>query len=272
MANFSQPFIRRPKATMLLVAGLLALGVLAYFQLPVSSLPDVDFPTINVSAALPGASAETMASSVAGPLEQALSTIAGVTSMTSISQLGQTSVTIQFVLDRDIDAAALDVQAALNAASGQLPKDLPNPPTYRKANPNGNTVLSLAIWSDTMSLPELYELVDNSLARPISRLPGVGLVDFHGEQIPAVRVQVNPMALAANGLDLEDVRQALTQVTANTPKGSLDNAARTLTIKSNDQLFKASAYNDQIISWRGGAPIRVRDVGQAVDAAQEART
>ena len=186
---------------MLLVAGLLALGVLAYFQLPVSSLPDVDFPTINVSAALPGASAETMASSVAGPLEQALSTIAGVTSMTSISQLGQTSVTIQFVLDRDIDAAALDVQAALNAASGQLPKDLPNPPTYRKANPNGNTVLSLAIWSDTMSLPELYELVDNSLARPISRLPGVGLVDFHGEQIPAVRVQVNPMALAANGLD-----------------------------------------------------------------------
>jgi len=272
MPNLSGPFIRRPKATMLLVAGFLALGLLAYFQLPVSSLPDVDFPTINVSASLPGASAETMASAVAGPLEQALSNIAGITAMSSTSLLGQTSIVIQFQLDRDIDAAAQDVQSALNAAGGQLPKDLPSPPTYKKANPNGNTIISLAIWSETMPLPEVYDLADSFLLRPIARIPGVGQVDYHGEQIPAVRVQVNPAVLAARGLDLEDVRQALTQVTVNSPKGSLDNRERTLTIKSNDQLFNAAAYSDQIIAWRGGAPVRVRDVGRAIDGVQEVRT
>ena len=272
MLNLSRPFIQRPKATILLVAGFLGLGLLAYFELPVSSLPDVDFPTINVSASLPGASAETMASAVAGPLEQAFSNIAGITAMTSTSLLGQTSVVMQFELNRDIDAAAQDVQSALNAAGGQLPKDLPSPPTYKKANPNGNTIISLAIWSDTMPLPEVYDLADSFLLRPIARIPGVGQVDYHGEQIPAVRVQVNPAALAAGGLDLEDVRQALTQVTVNSPKGSLDNRERTLTIKSNDQLFKAAGYNDQIIAWRGGAPVRIRDVGEAVDGVQEART
>ncbi|MDB6114516.1 MAG: acriflavin resistance protein [Lacunisphaera sp.] len=272
MPNLSGPFIRRPKATILLVAGFLALGVLAYFQLPVSSLPDVDFPTINVSASLPGASAETMASSVAGPLEQAFSNIAGVTSMSSTSLLGQTSVVIQFELERNIDAAAQDVQAAINAASGQLPKDLPNPPTYKKSNPNGNIVISLAISSDTLPLTEVQDFADDFLQRPIARMSGVGQVDYHGEQIPAVRVRLNPAVLAANGLDLEDVRVALTQATVNSPKGSLDGRERTLTIKSNDQLFKAAAYNNQIIAWRGGAPVRIRDVGEAIDGAQEARS
>ncbi len=271
MANLSSAFIRRPKATILLFTGFLALGLLAYLQLPVASLPDVDFPTINVSAALPGASAETMANSVASPLERAFSGISGVTSMSSTSLLGQTSIVVQFDLRRNIDAAAQDVQAAINSASGQLPKDLPSPPAYKKANPNTNSVLSLAVTSDSMLLPEVYDYADNFVARAISRLPGVGLVDYHGDQAPAVRVQLAPKLLAAKALDLEDVRAALSQATANTPKGSLD-GVRSQQINSNDQLFRAAAYNDQIIAWRNGAPVRVRDVGRAIDSVEESKT
>jgi hydrophobe/amphiphile efflux-1 (HAE1) family protein len=271
MPNLSKPFIERPKATILLVAGFFVLGVVAYFQLPISSLPDVDFPTINVYATMPGASAENMASSIAGPLERALSNVPNVTSMTSTSSLSQTNITLQFALERDIDAAAQDVQAAINSASG-LPKDLPSPPTYEKVNPSAFSILSLAATSDTMPLPEVYDYVDNVVSRALSQFPGVGVVDYHGDQVPAIRVQVNPTALAAHGLDLEDVRLALASSTVDRPKGTLDGAKKTLILGSNDQLFKARAYNDQIITWRNGSPVRIRDIGQAIDAAEQSKT
>jgi hydrophobe/amphiphile efflux-1 (HAE1) family protein len=271
MPNLSKPFIERPKATILLVAGFFVLGVVAYFQLPISSLPDVDFPTINVYATMPGASAENMASSIAGPLERALSNVPNVTSMTSTSSLSQTNITLQFALERDIDAAAQDVQAAINSASG-LPKDLPSPPTYEKVNPSAFSILSLAATSDTMPLPEVYDYVDNVVSRALSQFPGVGVVDYHGDQVPAIRVQVNPTALAAHGLDLEDVRMALASSTVDRPKGTLDGAKKTLILGSNDQLFKARAYNDQIITWRNGSPVRIRDIGQAIDAAEQSKT
>ena len=245
--------------------------MLAYFQLPISSLPDVDFPTINVSATMPGASAENMASSIAGPLERALANVPNVTSMTSTSSLSQTDITLQFALERDIDAAAQDVQAAINSASG-LPKDLPSPPTYEKVNPSAFSILSLAATSDTMPLPEVYDYVDNVISRALSQFPGVGLVDYHGDQVPAIRVQVNPSALAAHGLDLEDVPTALASATVDRPKGTLDGEKKTVILGSNDQLFKARAYNDQIITWRNGSAVRVRDIGQAIDAAEQSKT
>jgi hydrophobe/amphiphile efflux-1 (HAE1) family protein len=271
MANLSRPFIERPKATILLVAGFFALGVVAYFQLPISTLPDVDFPTINVWATMPGASAENMASSIAGPLERALSNVPNVTSMTSTSSLSQTNITLQFTLERDIDAAAQDVQAAINSASG-LPKDLPSPPTYEKVNPSAFSILSLAATSDTMPLPEVYDYVDNIISRALAQFPGVGVVDYHGDQVPAIRVQVNPTALAAHGLDLEDVRTALAATTVDRPKGTLDSEKKTIILGSNDQLLKAKPYNDQIIAWRNGSPVRIRDIGQAIDAAEESKT
>jgi hydrophobe/amphiphile efflux-1 (HAE1) family protein len=271
MPNLSKPFIERPKATILLVAGFFVLGVVAYFQLPISSLPDVDFPTINVYATMPGASAENMASSIAGPLERALSNVPNVISMTSTSSLSQTNITLQFALERDIDAAAQDVQAAMNSASG-LPKDLPSPPTYEKVNPSAFSILSLAATSDTMPLPEVYDYVDNVVSRALSQFPGVGVVDYHGDQVPAIRVQVNPSALAAHGLDLEDVRLALASSTVDRPKGTLDGEKKTMILGSNDQLFKARAYNDQIITWRNGSPVRIRDIGQAIDAAEQSKT
>jgi multidrug efflux pump len=271
MPNLSRPFIERPKATVLLVAGFFLLGVMAYFQLQISSLPDVDFPTINVWATMPGASAENMASSIAGPLERALSNVPNVTSMTSSSSLSQTDITLQFSLERNIDAAAQDVQAAINSASG-LPKDLPSPPSYEKVNPSAFSIISLAATSDTMPLPEVYDYVDNVIARALSQFPGVGVVDYHGDQVPAIRVQVNPTALAAHGLDLEDVRVALAGSTVDRPKGTLDSEKKTLLIAANDQLLKAQPYNDQIIAWRNGSPVRVRDIGQAIDATEESKT
>jgi len=271
MANLSRPFIERPKATLLLVAGFFLLGVVAYFQLPISSLPDVDFPTIDVWATMPGASAENMASSIAGPLERALSNVPNVTSMTSTSSLSQTNITLQFALERDIDAAAQDVQAAINSASG-LPKDLPSPPTYEKIDPSVFAILSLAATSDTMPLPEVYDYVDNIISRALAQFPGVGVVDYHGDQVPAIRVQVNPTALAAHNLDLEDVRTALASSTVDRPKGTLDSEKKTVILGSNDQLFKAKDYNDQIVAWRNGSPLRIRDIGQAIDGAQEAKT
>jgi hydrophobe/amphiphile efflux-1 (HAE1) family protein len=270
MANLSKPFIERPKATLLLVAGFFALGVLCYFQLPISSLPDVDFPTINVWAGMPGASAETIASSIAGPLERALANVPNVISMTSSSSLSQTTITLQFALERNIDAAAQDVQAAINSAVG-LPKDLPSPPTFEKVNPSSFSILSLAATSETLPLPEVYDYVDNVISRALSQYPGVGLVDYHGDQVPAIRVRVNPAVLAAYGLDLEDVRAALASSTVDRPKGTLDGGKKTVILGSNDQLFKAKPYNDQIIAWRNGSPVRIRDIGQAIDAAEESK-
>jgi multidrug efflux pump len=270
MLNLSKPFIERPKATLLLVAGFFALGVLSYFQLPISSLPDVDFPTINVWAGMPGASAETIASSIAGPLERALANVPNVISMTSSSSLSQTTITLQFALERNIDAAAQDVQAAINSAVG-LPKDLPSPPTYEKVNPSSFSILSLAATSDTLPLPEVYDYVDNVIARALSQYPGVGVVDYHGDQVPAIRVRVNPSVLAAYGLDLEDVRSALAASTVDRPKGTLDGGKKTVILGANDQLLKAKSYNDQVIAWRNGSPVRIRDIGQAIDAAEESK-
>jgi multidrug efflux pump len=270
--HISKPFIERPIATSLLMAALVCLGAVAFGLLPVAPLPQVDFPTVQISAALPGASAETMATSVATPLERSLSSISGITSMTSSSSLGTTSITVQFDLSRNIDAAAQDVQTAINAASGVLPKTLPTPPTYHKVNPADFTIMSLAVTSVTMPLAEVDRYADNFLAQQISQMPGVGLVDFHGEQKPAVRVRVNPDAITGLGLTLEDVRTLLGVSTVNAPKGSLDGPDRAVVLDATDQLFGADAYKDLIVAYRNGAPIRVGDLGTVIPGAEDAKT
>src|SRR5262245_39709240 len=234
--NISRPFIERPIATSLLMVGLLFAGIVAFPLLPVAPLPQVDFPTIQVSASLPGANPETMASSVATPLERQFAQIAGVTQMTSTSGLGTTSITIQFDLDRNIDAAAQDVQAAITAAGGQLPKDLPSPPTYRKVNPADSPVLILAVQSDSLPLTAVDDAADTILAQQLSQIAGVAQVNIGGEQKPAVRVQIDPAKIAALGLGLEDVRAGITAETVNAPKGSFDGSRQSFTIYANDQL------------------------------------
>ncbi|MBV9221486.1 MAG: efflux RND transporter permease subunit, partial [Methylobacteriaceae bacterium] len=220
--NVSAPFIVRPIATTLLTVGVALLGLVAYLVLPIAGVPQVDIPTIQVLALLPGASAETMATSVAAPLERQLALISGVTSISSASSLGRTAIQVEFDLGRSIDAAAQDVQTAINAAGGQLPKNLPNPPTYEKVNPADAQLMSIAVTSDDLPISTVDEYVENYLAVQLSRVTGVGVVDFHGEQKPAIRVQVNPTAVSALGLSLEDVRSALATATVNAPKGTLD--------------------------------------------------
>jgi hydrophobe/amphiphile efflux-1 (HAE1) family protein len=264
--SISEPFIRRPIATSLLMLGILIFGLVAYTLLPVAALPSVDFPTIQVTAQLPGASPETMASSVATPLEQQFAAITGLTQMTSTSGLGATSITLQFDLDRDIDGAAQDVQTAINAAGGLLPKDLPNPPTYKKTNPADRAILIYAISSDTLPLSKVDDYAYTILAQRISTVPGVSQVNIGGEQKYAVRVQVNPDALASRGISLEDVRTALANNSINAPKGNLENAHQTVTLDTNDQLYTAKSFDDVIIAYRNGAPVRVKDVGTAIDS------
>ncbi|HVY59316.1 MAG TPA: multidrug efflux RND transporter permease subunit [Xanthobacteraceae bacterium] len=267
--NLSEPFIRRPVATALLTAALAFVGLVAFPFLPVAPLPEVDFPTVSVSAQLPGASPETMASSVASPLERRLGQISGVTQMTSISTLGATTITIQFELNRNIDAAAQDVQAAITAAARQLPTDLPTPPTYRKVNPADAPILILSAHSDTLPLTTVDDYADNFLAQQISQVTGVAQVIIGGEQKPAVRVQVDPAKLAAAGLTLEDVRGTLVNATTDAAKGTLNGTQSSFTITTNDQLTVPSQYDDVILAYKNGAPIRVRDVGQAVSAAAD---
>ncbi|HEY7550664.1 MAG TPA: multidrug efflux RND transporter permease subunit [Hyphomicrobiaceae bacterium] len=269
--NLSAPFIRYPIGTSLVMVGILFVGLIAYFRLPVAALPSVDFPTIQVSAQFPGASAETMASSVAQPLERQLARIPGVSQMTSTSGLGTTSITVQFDLDRNIDAAANDVQAAINAAGGQLPQQLPSPPVYRKVNPADSPILIMSVTSDTLPLIELDDNADIKLAQQISQLSGVGQVTIGGEQKPAIRVQIDPARLVAKNLSLEDVRNRLAITTVNSPKGSIDGEVRSYTIYANDQLTAADAWNDVIIAYRNGAPLRVRDIGQAVAGPEDAK-
>ena len=269
--NISQPFIVRPIATSLLKLGLLGFGVTAYNLLPVAALPAVDFPTISVSASLPGASPETMASSVATPLEQQFAAIPGLSQMTSTSGLGSTSITLQFVLTRNIDAAAQDVQTAINAAGGLLPKNLPNPPTYRKVNPSDRAILIYAVSSATLPLYKVDGYANTILAQKISTIPGVAQVNIAGQQKFAVRVQVDPDALAARGLGLEDVRQALAATSTDQPKGSLENTRQSLTLDTNDQLFDAAAFNEVIVAYRNGAPVRIRDLGNAIDSVEQNR-
>src|ERR1700681_1130972 len=216
--NVSAPFIVRPIATTLLMIGLPLLGLVAYVLLPIAGVPQVDIPTVRISARLPGANAETMATSVATPLERQLSLISGVTSISSASSLGQTSIQVEFDLARSLDGATQDVQSAINAAGGQLPKNLPNPPTYEKVNPADAQLMSIAVTSPDLPIAQVDDYVENYLALQLSRITGVGLVDFHGEQKPAVRVQVNPTAIASLGLTLEDVRAAIGLTTVNAPK------------------------------------------------------
>lgn len=270
--SISAPFIRYPIATSLLMAGILFLGLIAYPALPVAPLPQVDFPTIQISASLPGASPETMASSVATPLERQLAQIPGISQMTSTSSLGSTAVTIQFDLNRNIDAAANDVQAAINAAGGQLPKNLPNPPTYRKVNPADAPILILSATSDTLPLTTVSDNADAKIAQQISQITGVAQVFIGGQQKPAIRIQVDPAKLMTKGLSLEDVRAQIAITTVDSPKGTLDAPNRSYTIYANDQLTESKDWNDVILAYRNGGPLRIRDVGHAVTGPEDAKT
>ncbi|MEA2836995.1 MAG: hydrophobic/amphiphilic exporter (mainly bacteria), family [Bradyrhizobium sp.] len=269
--SISSPFIRYPIATSLLMAGILFVGLVAYPLLPVAPLPQVDFPTIQVAASLPGGSPETMASSVAQPLERQLAQIPGVAQMTSTSSLGTTAVTIQFDLNRNIDGAANDVQAAINAAGGQLPKNLPSPPTYRKVNPADSPILLLSATSDTLPLTTVSDAVDAQLAQQISQISGVAQVSIGGQQKPAVRIQIDPAKLVAKGLQLEDVRAQVAITTVDSPKGNIDGTTKSYTIYANDQLSESRDWNNVIIAYRNGGPLRIRDIGQAVTGPEDAK-
>ena len=262
--SISSGFIRRPVATSLLMVAVVVLGVAGYLNLPVAALPNVDFPTIQVSAQLPGADAKTTASSVATPLERQFGQIPGITQMTSSSGSGFTQVTLQFDRSRTVDSAAGDVQGAINAAAAQLPASLLSPPIYRKVNPADVPILLIGLTSDTLPITKVSDYANSILAQKISQLPGVGIVGIGGLQSPAIHVQVNPAQLAAAGLDLEDVRAALTNSTVNQPKGQLYGAQTAYSLQTNDQLMTAEGYADTILAYRNGAPIRVRDVGRAV--------
>ena len=252
--HISAPFIRRPVATSLLSIAILLAGGVGFYFLPVAALPHVDFPTIYVRANLPGASPETMASSVATPLERQFGRIAGVTQMTSSSQLGSTGITLQFDLDRDINAAARDVQAAINAAAGQLPAGLPTLPNYRKVNPAESDILDMTVSSDTLPRSHLYDLCDTFLAQKISQVDGVGLVRISGGAKPAVRVDLNPNALAHYGIGLEEVRAALRSANANTPKGILEDQSNRWIVNDTDQLLKPEQYTPLIVAYRNQCP------------------
>ena len=269
--NISKPFIERPVATTLLMAGLFLVGLAAFPFLPVAPLPQVDFPTILVSANLPGASPEIMASSVAQPLETQFAQISGVSQMTSTSVLGSSQITLQFNLERNIDAAAQDVQAAIDAAAGQLPKNLPAPPAYRKVNPADSAILILAVHSDVMPVTQVDDYAETVIAQQLSQLPGIAQVTVGGQQKPAVRVQIDPVKLAAVGLQLEDVANLITTATVDSPQGAITGPNKNFAIYDNDQLLKAAPWNDVIVAYRNGAPVRIRDIGVAVDGPENSQ-
>jgi multidrug efflux pump len=266
--NVSEPFIRRPVATSLLMVGLCLAGVLGYRQLAVSALPQVDYPTIVVTTSLPGASAETMASAVTTPLERQFGQIPALTQMTSVSSFATSLVTLQFTLDRDIDAAEQDVQAAINGASNLLPRTLPTPPTYSKSNPADTPILTLSIGSDTLPISKVHDVADSILAQKIAQVSGVGLVTLNGGQKPAVRIQVDPSALAAADFGLEDVRTILTQANVNQPKGNIEGPRQSYTLAVDDQLYSAEAFRPLILAYRNGAPVRLSDVADVIDGVE----
>ena len=265
-------FIHRRIGTSLLAIGIIVVGMIAYVQLPISSLPLVDFPTIQIVAKLPGASAQTMATSVATPLERMLLNISGVTQMTSSSSLGMTNIVLQFDLSRNIDGAAQDVQTQINAAGGMLPKDMPDPPTYWKVNPVNASIISLALTSPTLPLTELNRYAEDFIAQPIAQLPGVGWVDYHGQLRPAVRVRIEPDRLAGLGLTLEDVRAVIGNSTVDAPKGTLNGPHQAVVLNATDQLLSADAYRSLVIAYRNGAPIHLQDVGSVDDAPEDVRS
>jgi multidrug efflux pump len=270
--NISEPFIHRPIATTLLTLGIVLAGSLAFYLLPVSPLPQTDSPTISVSASLPGASPEIVASSIATPLERQFGRIAAVTQMTSSSSLGSANVTLQFDLSRNIDAAARDVEAAINAARSNLPANLPGNPTYRKVNPADSPVMIIALTSPTDTKGQMYDAASTILAQKLSQVAGVGQVTVGGSSLPGVRVEVNPMALNKYGIGLEDVRTALADANSNVPKGHLADAGRTWTIDDNDQLYKAVDYQPLIVAYRNSAPVRVGDIADVVDSVEDIHT
>ncbi len=269
--NISELFIRRPIATSLLMAGVILLGLLGYFLLPISALPNVDFPTIQVTTQLPGAAPDVMCSSVTTPLEQQFGQISGLTSMNSVSSLGVSTITLQFSLERNIDSAAQDVQAAINVASGVLPANLPNPPVYNKVNPADSAILTLAVYSETVPIDRVNDDADTLLAQKLSEVSGVGLVTIEGNQKPAVRVQIDPAATAAQGLSLESIRSAIAAANVDAPKGSFDGAHQAYAINDNDQLLSAVDYRNIIVAYRNGAPIRLKDVGRVVDSVENTK-
>src|SRR5882757_894441 len=249
MASISEPFIRRPVATTLLMIGVALAGLVGFRQLPVAALPQVDYPTIVVTTTLPGASAETMASAVTTPLERQFGQVPSLAQMTSVSSFSTSQITLQFTLDRSIDAAEQDVQAAINAASSLLPKTLPTPPTYSKSNPADTPILTLSVSSDTLPLSKVDDYADSILAQKISQVSGVGLVTLSGGQKPSVRVQVDPQALAGTGLGLEDVRQVVVAANVNQPKGNLDGPRQNYTLATDDQLFSADAFRPLVVAY-----------------------
>jgi multidrug efflux pump len=270
--SFSSKFITRPVATTLLTIGIALSGIIAYRQLPVSPLPQVDFPTISVSASLPGADPETMATSVAAPLERQFGFIAGVAEMTSTSYRGSTSITMQFDLDRNIDGAARDVQAAINAARAYLPSNLPSNPTYRKVNPADAPILILALTSDTETQAKMYDAASTILAQKLSQVQGVGQVFVGGSSLPAVRVELNPLQLSRYRISLEDVRKVIAATTVSRPKGQLWNRNRSWEVRTNDQLSAADQYKSVIISYKAGAAVRLTDVAKVEDSVEDVRT
>jgi len=256
----SRIFIERPVATSLMMAGLVLVGLVAFEQLPVSALPQVDYPTIQIQTFYPGASPEVMTSSVTAPLEKQFGQVPGLQQMTSISSFGSSVITLQFVLELNIDVAEQEVQASINAAGTFLPQNLPMPPVYAKTNPADAPILTIAITSDTMPLPQVEELAETRMAQRISQLQGVGLVSISGGQRRAVRVQANPTALASYGLSMETLRTALGSANANAAKGNFDGAEQSWTINDNDQISAAAQYSPIVLAYRNGAPVRVRDV------------
>ncbi len=264
--NISEPFIRKPVMTTLVIAALVIFGAFGYSTLPVSELPNVDFPTIVVTTSLPGANPETMAAAVASPLENQFSTIPDVANMTSQNTLGSSVITIQFNLDRDIDAAAQDVNAAISTASRQLPTNLPAPPTLRKVNPSDTPIMFLSMHSSTMPLNQVDTYAESLLARQISTLNGVAQVNVFGSQKFAVRIQVDPEALAARGIGINQVANAASAANVDLSTGTLNGPAQATLIQANGQLTNAAAYNRQIITYVSGAPVRIGDIGHAIDS------
>jgi multidrug efflux pump len=269
--SISSPFIQRPVATTLLTVAVTLAGGLAYFQLPVSPLPQIDFPTIAVSAGLPGASPEVMAAAVATPLEKQFTRIAGVTEMTSRSTIGSARVILQFDMSRDINAAARDVQASINAAAGYLPSNLPRNPTYRKINPSDAPILILSMTSDVVPRPKLYDLASSVLAQRLSQVEGVGQVNVGGSSLPAVRVELNPQPVSRYNVGLDQIGTFLASANANRPKGTLSNSQFRLPLLATDQLFEAKDYRNLVVVYRNGAPVRLSDLGRVVDGTEDVR-
>src|SRR5690348_16058561 len=267
----SRPFILRPVATTLLMVGILLVGFVAYKQLPISALPQVDYPTIQVLTFYPGASPDVMTSSVTAPLERQFGQIPGLNQMTSTSSFGSSIITLQFVLDLNIDVAEQEVQASINGASNLLPQGLPNPPIYSKINPADAPILTLALTSDALPLSKVEDLTDTMLAQKISQLTGVGFVSISGGQRPAVRIQANPTALASYGMSLEDLRTALNAANVDQAKGTFDGAHQSYIIGANDQLISSDSYKPIIVAYRNGAPVRLTDVAKVFDGAENVK-